>query len=89
MNLQIEYLLKWKGYDEEQNTWEPKENLTCDELMRAFEEKHKKKSEKAAEPEVSFWIFKFCTEFTLKSTCNIVEEKAGGHQEASHLHQLR
>lgn len=56
MNLQIEYLLKWKGYDETQNTWEPKENLTCDELMRVFEEKHKKKSEKSVESEVSFWI---------------------------------
>ena len=34
---QFQYLVKWKGYDNGQNTWEPAKDLThCQELIDAF-----------------------------------------------------
>jgi hypothetical protein len=36
-----EYLIKWEGYDQSYNSWEPKKNLKCPELLKQFEEKMK------------------------------------------------
>ena len=39
----VEYLLKWNGYDEKNNTWEPIENFESEDLIKEFEEKQKSK----------------------------------------------
>lgn len=45
-NGKTEYLLSWKGYGPEENTWEPKANLDCPELIKAFDDKYKDEKRK-------------------------------------------
>jgi len=45
-NGMIEYLIAWQGYGPDEDTWEPKKNLDCPDLIRQFEEKLKEKKKR-------------------------------------------
>jgi len=41
----ITYLIKWEGYPDNENTWEPKENITSKNLIAQFEKNLKSKED--------------------------------------------
>ena len=38
---QVEYLVKWRGLKDRENSWEPRENLDCENLIKEFEKKRR------------------------------------------------
>lgn len=44
-------MIKWAGYDDDQNTWEPERNLISNNLLLKFEMEEKKKQKKIEKEE--------------------------------------
>ena len=40
------FLVKWKGFSNEENTWEPESNLNCPELLSDYFKKYSKNENK-------------------------------------------
>ena len=40
-NGEVEYLVKWKDYGDEDNTWDLVDRLDCNELINEYEQKQK------------------------------------------------
>ena len=57
----VEYKVKWVGYDEEQNTWEPEENILDKNLIFEYESKQslRKSAQKQILPSLRSFLFFF------------------------------
>lgn len=53
---QVQYLIKYKGYPHSENTWEPIENLSCPEMIAAFEAKIQKRRSAGKVEETPFYF---------------------------------
>ena len=41
----VEYLIKWEGYPDSENTWEPQANLDCPDIIKKYEDDAKSKKD--------------------------------------------
>lgn len=63
LNFQNYYYLKWVGYNNRHNTWEPEENLNCDDLLLDFNKSRAIKVHGVAKKEGQvLYLIQFCDE---------------------------
>ncbi|OWF34766.1 chromodomain Y-like protein [Mizuhopecten yessoensis] len=64
----LEYLIRWKGFNEEWDTWEPLENLLdCLHLLKDFEEKNGGKAQKSSSAKLKDEAHDFAMELISKN----------------------
>jgi chromobox protein 1 len=47
---ETEFLIKWRGYPDDDNTWEPESNVNAVELLIAFKEEEERKKKRDSTP---------------------------------------